>query len=74
MPLQHGSTTDQDIARMERVADLYRIDKVLLYQWNVKKKTETGYRLLNRENHGFGPLVKDGKDVFGKQLPSLAKP
>ena len=37
-----GMPTDQDIARMERVADLYRIDKILLYQWNVKKKAGTG--------------------------------
>ena len=65
-----GMPTDQDIARMERVADLYRIDKILLYQWNVKKKAGTGYYVLNRETHKFGLLVEDGKDVFGKQLPS----
>lgn len=62
--------TVQDIARMERVADLYRIDKILLYQWSEKKRTQTGYRLLNRETHQFGPVLEDGKDVFGKQLPS----
>ena len=65
-----GMPTDQDIARMERVADLYRIDKILLYQWNVKKKAATGYYVLNRETHKFGLLVEDGKEIFGKQLPS----
>lgn len=64
-----GMPTDQDIARMERVADLYRIDKILLYQWNVKKKAETGYYVLNRETHEFDLSVKAGKDVFGKHLP-----
>ncbi|PKO70231.1 MAG: hypothetical protein CVU22_02515 [Betaproteobacteria bacterium HGW-Betaproteobacteria-16] len=54
-----------DIARMERVADLYRIDKVLLYQWNDQKKTETGYRVLDRESHEFGPVVRDSKGLFG---------
>ena len=68
-----GMPTDQDIARMERVADLYRIDKILLYQWNEKKKAGTGYYVLNRETHEFGLLVKDGKDVFGKQLSSSRK-
>lgn len=56
--------TAKDIARMERVADLHGIDKVLLYQWNIKRRTETGYRLLNRETHQFGPVVKDGKELF----------
>ncbi len=54
-----------DISRMERVADLYRIDKVLLYQWNDQKKTETGYRVLDRESHEFGPVVRDSKGLFG---------
>jgi len=57
--------TEEDIARMERVAELYRIDKVLLYQWNDKKKTETGYRVLDRESHEFGPVVRDSKELFG---------
>jgi hypothetical protein len=57
--------TAQDIARMERVAELHCIEKVLLYQWNIKKRTETGYRLLSREAHQFGPVVKDGKELFG---------
>lgn len=57
--------TALDIARMERVADLYQIDKVLLYQWNDKKKTETGYRVLDRETHEFGPVVRDSKELFG---------
>lgn len=63
--------TDQDIARMERIADIYKIDKILLYQWNVKKKAETGYRCLDREAHEFGPVIKDGNEIFGKQLPVL---
>jgi hypothetical protein len=57
--------TAEDIARMERVAELYRIDKVLLYQWNDKKKTETGYRVLDRASHEFGPVVRDSKELFG---------
>ena len=57
--------TATDVARMERVADLYQIDKVLLYQWNDKKKTETGYRVLDRESHEFGPVVTDSKELFG---------
>lgn len=54
-----------DVSRMERVADHYRIDKILLYGWNIKKKTETGFRLLDRETHQFGPVVRDGKEIFG---------
>lgn len=54
-----------DIARMERVADLYRIDKVLLYQWNDKKKAETGYRVLDRTSHEFGPVIRDSQEIFG---------
>lgn len=54
-----------DVARMERVADHYRIDKILLYGWNIKKKAETGFRLLDRETHQFGPVVRDGKEIFG---------
>lgn len=54
-----------DIARMERVADLYRIDKVLLYQWNDKKKAETGYRVLDRTSHEFGPVVRNSQELFG---------
>lgn len=61
----------EDIARMERVADRYQIGKVLLYQWNTKKKAETGYRVLNRETHEFGPLVTDSKELFGKKWTSL---
>jgi hypothetical protein len=61
----------EDIARMERVADRYHIGKVLLYQWNTKKKAETGYRILNRETHEFGPLVTDSKELFGKKWTSL---
>lgn len=61
----------EDIARMERVADRYQIGKVLLYQWNIKKKAETGYRILNRETHEFGPLVTDSKELFGKKWTSL---
>ena len=61
----------EDIARMERVADRYQIGKVLLYQWNTKKKAETGYRILNRETHEFGPLVTDSKQLFGKKWTSL---
>lgn len=57
--------TANDVARMERVADHYRIDKILLYGWNIKKKTETGFRLLDRETHQFGPVVRDGKEIFG---------
>ena len=56
--------TANDIARMERVADLYNIDKVLLYQWNVKKKADTGFRLLDRKSHEFGPVIQEGKDIF----------
>lgn len=62
--------TPEEIARMERVADLYQVGKVLLYQWNTKKKAETGYRVLNRETHEFGPLVTDGKELFGKKWPT----
>lgn len=58
--------TASDIARMERVADLYGINKVLLYQWNEKKKTETGYRVLDRTTHQFGPVVRDGHELFGR--------
>lgn len=54
-----------DIARMERVADHYSIDKILLYGWNIKKKTETGFRVLDRETHQFGPVVQDSKEIFG---------
>ncbi|MDO8905964.1 hypothetical protein [Hydrogenophaga sp.] len=54
-----------DIARMERVADLYNIDKVLLYQWNTNRKSETGYRVLDRTTHTFGPVVTDNKALFG---------
>ncbi|PJI96756.1 hypothetical protein CLU85_1512 [Acidovorax sp. 69] len=61
----------EDIARMERVADRYQIGKVLLYQWNTKKKAETGYRILNPETHEFGPLVTDSKELFGKKWTSL---
>lgn len=60
----------EDIARMERVADLYRMSKVLLYQWNDRKKTETGYRVLNRDTHEFGPVVRDSKELFAKKWPS----
>lgn len=60
----------EDIARMERVADLYRMSKVLLYQWNDRKKTETGYRVLNRDTHEFGPVVRDSKEPFAKKWPS----
>lgn len=66
-----GMPTPIDIARMERVAAIYQIDRILLYQWNEKKKAGTGYRVLNRDTHEFGPVIQEGKDVFGKQLPSL---
>ncbi len=64
----HGAEmpSPEDIARMERVADLYRIGKVLLYQWNEREKTETGYRILNRETHRFGLVVRDSKELFFK--------
>lgn len=59
-----------DIARMEHVADHYRIEKVLLYQWNETKKTDTGFRILNRETSMFGPVVKNGSEIFGKKWPT----
>ena len=63
--------SSEDIARMERVADLYSMSKVLLCQWNDRKKTETGYRVLNRDTHQFGPVVRDSKELFAKKWPSL---
>jgi len=60
--------SDLDIARMEEVADHYNACNVLLYQWNIKKKHATGFRVLNRDTHEFGELVTDGSAVFGKVL------
>lgn len=60
--------TANDIARMEEVADHYDACNVLLYQWNIKKKHVTGFRVLNRDTHQFGELVTDGSAVFGKVL------
>ena len=57
-----------DIARMEEVADYYHACNVLLYQWNIKKKHATGFRVLNRDTHQFGELIADGSVVFGKVL------
>lgn len=60
--------TAEDVARMEAVADHYNACAVLLYQWNEKKKQDTGFRVLNRVTHQFGDLVIDGSAVFGKVL------
>lgn len=60
------SPKPEDIDRMEQVADYYHAGKILLYQWDKKKKDQTGYRVLDRKKHQFGELVRDSKQLFGR--------